>query len=133
MRKVKEGSTVQLVDSMAAEKFRPYFDMVKRWDLEIQDDDRLLGKSVELAPIATNKSGKRISATMFVAGMLAAGISFLPKPTTCSTYEAIEVLIDIATGKDRLEPEWRDQIEIPGISKIDTEIKQREAEAAGVS
>ena len=30
----------------------------------------------------------------------------------------------------RLEPEWRDQIEIPGISEIDTGIKQREGEAA---
>jgi hypothetical protein len=132
VRKVKEGSTVQLVDSMVAEKFRPYFDMVKRWDLEIQDDHRLLGKAsgIGLAPIATNKSDKMISAAMFFDTIPGAGISFLPKPTTCSTYEAIEVLIDIATGKDRLEPEWRDQIEIPGISKIDTEIKQREAEAA---
>jgi hypothetical protein len=130
VRKAKEGSTVQLVDSMAAEKFRPYFEMVKRWDLEIQGFDRLLGKVIGLAPIATNKSGKMISALMFVAGMSAAGISFLPKPTTCGTYEAIEILIDIATGKDRLEPEWRGQIEIPGISEIDIGIKQREAEAA---
>lgn len=130
VRKVKEGSTVQLVDSMAAEKFSPYFDMVKRFDLEIEGYDRLLGKVIGLAPIATNKSGKMISAVMFVGTMIGAAISFLPKPTTCSTYEAIEILIDIAAGKDRLEPEWRDQIEISGISEIDTGIKQREAEAA---
>jgi hypothetical protein len=126
--KVKAGPTVQLVDSMATEKFRPYLDKVKRWDLEIQDDDRLLGKGIELAPIATNKSGKMISAEIVVS--VGGAICLLPKPTTCSTYEAIEILIDIASGKDRLEPEWRDQIEIPGISKIDTEIQQREAEAA---
>ncbi len=43
--KVKEGTTVQLVDSMAAEKFRPYLDKVRKWDLKIQDiDSRLQGQ-----------------------------------------------------------------------------------------
>jgi hypothetical protein len=130
VRKVKEGFTVRPVDSMAAGKFSPYFDMVKKFDLEIEGYDRLLGKVIGLAPMATNKSDKMISAVMFVGTNIGGAISFLPKPTTCSVYEAIEILIDIATGKDRLEPEWREQIEIPGISEIDTGIKQREAEAA---
>jgi hypothetical protein len=133
LRKVKEGSSVQLVNSLAADKFRPYFDVVRKWDLEIQDDDRLLDKGIELAAIATNKSGKKISAAMlFRAGIPGNGIIFLPRPTTCSAYEAVEILVDIATGKDRLEPQWREEIEIPGISKIDAEIKQREREAASV-
>ena len=127
--KVKEGPTVQVVDSMAAEKFRPYLDKVRRWDLEIVDAG-LQDRRILLAPIATNKSGKMISAAIVWSTSVEAGILLLPKPTTCDTHEAIEVLIDIATGEDRLESEWRDQIEIPGISTIDTEIMQHEGEFA---
>jgi len=126
--KVKAGPTVQVADSQTAEKFRPYLDKVKSWDLEIRDDDKLGAEGVFVSPIATNKSGKMISAEIVVS--VGGAMCLLPKPTTCSTHEAIEILIDIATGKERLEPEWMDQIEIPGISSIDTQIKQREAEAA---
>jgi len=126
--KVKAGSTLEVEDSPEAQKFRPYFAKVKGWNLEIQHHEKLEGKGIFVSPIATNRSGKMISAAIQVS--IGGAICLLPEPTTCSTHEAIEILIDIATGKERLEPEWMDQIEIPGISSIDSEIKQREGEAA---
>lgn len=127
--KVKPGSTVHVANSMQAEKFRPYLAKVKRWDTEIT---RVHGAPIyaQLAPIATNKSNKMISAALVWTSTVGSGIALLPKPTACDTHEAIELLIDIATGEDRLEPEWRDQIEIPGISEIDAEVRKHEQEIA---
>jgi len=127
--KVKPGPTVHVANSMRAEKFRPYLAKVKRWDTEITGAP---GASiyVQLAPIATNKSNKMISAALVWTPTAGSEIALLPKPTACDTHEAIELLIDIATGEDRLEPEWRDRIEIPGISEIDAEVRKREEEIA---
>jgi hypothetical protein len=127
VHKVKPGSTVQIVESIAADTLRPYLEKVDKWDLEIEViDSGSADTGLRLAPIATNKSGKMISAAIVGSGRPPNSITLLPKPTKCNTHEAIEVLIDIATGKDRLEPRWRDQIEIPGISAIDTEISKHE-------
>jgi hypothetical protein len=49
-------------------------------------------------------------------------VNLLPKPTECDTHEAVEILIDIASGEERFEPEWRKEVDIPGIKHIEDEI-----------
>jgi len=129
--KVKEGTSVIVESSPDAKKFKPFFDKVKGWHLEIKWPYHSTWPGSELNPLATNKSGKWISVVASVADRKGKQY-LLPIPTVCDTREAIETLIDIATGEDRTEPEWRDQVEIPGILTIDTEISQHESEISAV-
>jgi hypothetical protein len=131
IHRVKPGSTVQVVKGVPGDMLRPYLEKVDRWDLEIEVVENGFEETgFRLVPIATNKSGKMISAAIAGPPSWLGAIVLLPKPTKCNTHEAIEVLIDIATGKDRLEPGWREEIEIPGISAIDAEIKNHEGKIA---
>jgi len=52
-------------------------------------------------------------------------ICFLLKPSECDTHEAIEILIDIASGEERVEPEWRSKVEVPGIDAVEKQINER--------
>jgi len=132
INEVPEGSSVQVVD----EKFSPYLQKVRKWNLEIENIYTYQGDSMRLVEpegmllesIAVNKSGKMIGARIVgVHPELYEGsgsICFLPKPTECDTPEAVETLIDIATGEKRLEPEWRTSVEIPGLNEVEKKISQ---------
>ena len=134
IKQVAEGSSIRVVD----ETFAPYLQKVRKWNLEIQNvytHQRQFG-SIEpvevdglvLEPIAQNKSGKAIGARLVGVGPEFYGgsgsICFLPKPSECNTHEAIEILIDIATGEERVEPEWRPKLPIPGIDAVEKQINQ---------
>lgn len=121
IRQVTEGSSIRVVD----QKFAPYLQKVRKWGLEIESVYTLKEQfgsivpveadAVALEPIAENKSGKMIGARLIGADPGSGSICFLPKPTECDTHEGIEILIDIATGQERVEPEWRAKVEVPGL------------------
>jgi hypothetical protein len=133
IKQVAEGSSIRVVD----ETFAPYLQKVRKWSLEIQNvytHQRQFGSiepvevdGLALEPIAQNKSGKAIGARLvgvdleFYGG--SGSICFLPKPTECDTHEAIETLLDIATGQERVEPEWRAKVEIPGLGVVEKEVE----------
>jgi hypothetical protein len=127
--RVKPGSSVQVADSISAKKFRLYLEKVKEWDMEIGYPSGM-PYHAQFGPIATNKSNKMISAELVWNPSPGSQIALLPKPTACDIHEAVELLIDIATGEDRLEPEWTNQIEIPGILEIDANVRKHEEEIA---
>jgi hypothetical protein len=130
IRQVTEGSSIRVLD----QKFAPYLQKVRKWGLEIESLYTLkeqLGSIVRveaegaaLEPIAENKSGKMIGARLIGADEGSGSICFLPKPTECDTHEGIEILIDIATGQERVEPEWRAKLQIPGIDALEKKIDQ---------
>jgi hypothetical protein len=134
INEVREGTSVQTVE----EDFAPYLEKVRKWNLEIEniythDVQYNMMRPVEpegiaLKPIAYNKSMKMIAGCIVgVDSTLyerSGSICFLPKPSECSTHEAIEILIDIATGEERLEPEWRPKLQIPGVDAVEKQINQ---------
>jgi len=132
INEVLEGATVTVVDK----SFAPYLQKVKRWTLEVESvyTWRVVEGSMEpswpdeivLEPIAVNKSKKMLGARiLFDPEKYESGvICLLPKPTECDVHEAIETLIDIATGEERVEPEWMGRLEIPGLSEIVKKIDQ---------
>jgi hypothetical protein len=127
---VTEGSSIRVVD----QTFAPYLQKVRKWSLEIENVYAHTGgfgptvpaEGVTLESIAENKSGKMIGARLigidpeFYAG--SGSICFLPKPTECDTHEGIEILIDIATGQERVEPEWRAKVEVPALRDVEKRI-----------
>lgn len=136
VKEVKEGYTVEIKD----EEFRPYLSKVKKWNLEIESIYQIGGgpggltaveaKGLTLEPIALNKSEKYLGATIGPVDLETYGdgsICLLPKPTECDTSEAVDILIDIATGEDKVEPDWMKNIEIPGIQSLQTEIQERKS------
>jgi hypothetical protein len=128
---VKPGYTVQTVERT----FEQYMQKVKKWDMEIEylfqfslmsgTYQRLPASGLTLEPIATNKSGKMIAASIVGVDKSIYGdgcVNLFAKPTECDTSEAIEILVDIAQGEERFEPEWRKEIDIPGIETLESEI-----------
>ena len=136
INEVAEGTSIQVVD----QKFALYAEKVKKWSLEIAnvyefEVQASLQRSVEaqglvLEPLFENKSGKMIGGRVISVSPELYGeggsVCFLPKPSECNTHEAIETLIDIASGEQRLEPEWRSKLEIPGIDAVENQINQLE-------
>lgn len=130
IQQVTEGSSIQVVD----QTFAPYLEKVRKWSLEIENvyahtdgfGPAVPAEGVTLESIAENKSGKMIGARLIgidpeiYAGL--GSICFLPKPTECDTHEAIEILIDIATGEERVEPEWRAKLEVPELRDMEKRI-----------
>jgi hypothetical protein len=138
-----EGSSIQIVD----EKFTPYLQKVRRWGQEIDGlcelgPDGVIKQSVNyfLTPIAKNKSGKMLGGRVFrpeqepfqdsdsihlLPETKFGSICFLPRPSECDTHEAIEILIDIASGEERVEPEWRSKVQVPGIGALEKQINER--------
>lgn len=133
VNEVPEGSSVEIVD----DKFAPYLQKVKRWSLEIENVYEhekqqasmrpVIADGIDLKPIATNKSKKMIGARVVGVDARRYGngeICLLPKPSECDTHEAVETLIDIATGNERTEPEWRSRVEIPGLSDVEEKMSK---------
>jgi hypothetical protein len=131
---VAEGTSIQVID----EKFDPYAQKVKKWHFEIANVYTLevqagLERAVEasgvvLESIFENKSGKMIGARLVSVSPEIYGesgsVCFLPQPSECNTHEAIETLIDIAYGQNRLEPQWRSKLDIPGIADVENEMNK---------
>jgi hypothetical protein len=133
IKEVVEGLTVQVVDKA----FAPYLEKVKRWNMEIENvfvrqlvDGSMRAvepEGIVLEPIAINKSRKMIGTRILLDPRLygdSGSICLLPKPSECNVHEAIETLLDIATGEERVEPEWRERVEIPGINEVENQVKQ---------
>jgi len=131
---VLPGSSIQVVDN----KFAPYAERVKQWNLEIENIYTLelqagLERPVEaigvvLEPLLENKSGKMIGGRIISVSPEAFGedgsVCLLPQPS--DTHEGIETLIDMGCGQERLEPEWRSKVEIPGIDAVEKQISKLE-------
>jgi hypothetical protein len=107
--------------------------LVKKWNLEIEGlyefegAKPVIAEGLVLEPIAANKSGKMIGARVVSVDAEVYGkgtICLLPMPTECDTHEAVETLIDIATGEERVDPEWRTRVQIPGLDAVEKEINQ---------
>ncbi len=133
INEVLEGRSIEIADS----KFAAYLEKVKKWNLEIENIYELeaqygsaqpvIAQGLVLEPIAVNKSGKLIGARVVAADVESYGngtVCLLPKPTECDTHEAVEILIDIATGVERIEPEWRSGVVIPGLSDVEKQMNQ---------
>lgn len=132
INEVAEGTSIEVLDP----KFATYAQKVKKWNLEIANiyEFESLGglthpieaQGVVLESVFENKSGKMIGARIVSVSPESYGeggsVYLLPKPSECNTHEAIETLIDIASGEERLEPEWRSSVEIPGIRALEDQI-----------
>ena len=131
INEVREGTTVQIVDK----EFTPYLREVRKWGLEIEDIyartlggiEPLSAAGMMVEPIACNKSKKMIGARVININRELNGsgsICFLPKPTKCDTHEAIEILLDIATGDKPIEPAWRNRVEVPGLNDVESRMSK---------
>lgn len=101
------------------ERFEEYFNFVEMWDFEIEWKP-IFGYS--FSPICVNKSNNAIAGTLsmsFVKGK----IHLLPKTTKINVSDSIELLIDLAIGKETTEYTWRKQIDIPTLQPIETKLE----------
>jgi hypothetical protein len=79
-----------------------------------------------LRPVAINKSGNNIAVKLLLPKQKSGGIYLLPPPTTCSTHDAIEILLDIISGPSKEgKPEWWSGVEIPKARELGNEIEVR--------
>ena len=104
------------------ERFKGYFEYVGEWRHEIEYSSGFY----TFSPICVNKSGNAIACTVKpdVHGMKGS-IHLLPRTTEVSVTDSIELLIDLALGKEITEYPWRKQIEIQGLKEIEAEIEGR--------
>jgi len=98
------------------ERFIEYFKFVEEWKHEIYWG---WTSSYSFDFISINKSGKPIAGTL---AYRQGKIHLLPKTTKMTVSNSIELLIDLAFGKETTEYTWRNEIEIPGLQEIENEI-----------
>ena len=90
------------------ERFSEYMENVKRWYSELFWKDTA---NCSFNPIAINKRQNAIAATLTINER--GKIHFLPKTTTISGSEAIDILVCLATGEKSVDYSWLDSVEIP--------------------
>jgi hypothetical protein len=88
------GKTIKLAD----ERFADYIKNVEKWDNELFWQDT---ENVSFEAIAVNKAENPVAVTVTMANR--GKIHFLPKTTTIAPSEAIKLLIDLATKKEKQE------------------------------
>lgn len=111
----KTGKSKKVIN----ERFAEYLAFVENWKYEI----KLESIFYEINSICVNKSGNDVASTITSKLIHGNGkIYLLPKTTKMSVSDSIELLIDLALGKEITEYPWRNEIEIPGLQKIESEI-----------
>lgn len=109
------------------ERFTKYLAFVGKWSYEI---DKKFSRYSSFNSICVNKSQNNIAGTFFVMGR--GKIHLLPKTTTVSVSDSIELLIDLALGKEIEEYPWRKEIEIPGLQEYEAKIESKRGKIASI-
>lgn len=96
------GKTINITD----ERFKEYMENVEKWDSELFWEQT---EGVTFDRIAVNKEGNAVAATVTMINR--GKIHFLPKTTTLSQSQAIEMLIEIANKNVKQEHPWIPELE----------------------
>ncbi|MGW8288697.1 MAG: hypothetical protein ACWGNP_00345 [Candidatus Bathyarchaeia archaeon] len=98
------GKSKKLCD----ERFSVYMKTVERWYSELFWEDIT---NYRFEAIAVNKRQNAIAATLTINDR--GKIHFLPKATTISPYEAIELLVGLTKKEEPTDISWLSSVEIP--------------------
>lgn len=104
-------------------RFTKYFECVEKWNYEIQ---WRWVQYYNFDSICVNKSGNAIAGTLYWTLLGESGkIYLLPKTTRISVSDSVELLIDLALGKEITEYPWRREINVPRLQKIESKINSK--------
>jgi hypothetical protein len=107
------GRSKKLVD----ERFFEYMENVERWYSELFWEDTA---NCRFEAIAVNKKQNKIAATLTINGR--GKIHFLPKPTTISSSETIDLLIGLARKKETVaDISWLASVDVPELVKAENQ------------
>jgi hypothetical protein len=131
----KTGSSMFIHDH----RFEKYFQFIDQWNFEINLSPQTLSEflvnlTYSIYPIAVNKSQKIIAGSIkrtslngkILVGKERSAIHLLPPPTRASTFQAIELVLDLIFGEERkIVPLWRKDIEVPKERELETQIEDK--------
>jgi len=131
----KTGTSINICDN----RFQKYFDYIDRWNIEISTvqqtlTDFLLSLTHSIYPIAINKSQKNIAGSIkrinlngkVTPGYEKSAIHLLPPPTRVSTFQAIELILDLIFGEEvKIVQPWRKGIEVPKEKEFERKIENK--------
>lgn len=131
----KTGTSINICDH----RFQKYFSYIDRWNIEISMSQQTITEFLaslthSIYPIAINKSQKNIAGSIkrinlngkVTPGYERSAIHLLPPLTRASTFQAIELILDIIYGEEeKIAQPWRKSIEIPKERELERKIENK--------
>jgi len=129
----KTGTSISICDH----RFQKYFDYIDRWNIEISMSQQTIAEflanlTYSIYPIAINKSQKNIAGSIkrvsfdgkVLKGYEKSAIHLLPHLTKASTFQAIELILDLIFGEEvKIIQPWRKNIEVPKEKELEKKIE----------
>jgi hypothetical protein len=120
----KSGKRISKLTEKALE---PYFQRAPNWEYELFLRMEKYTRW-DLEGVAFNKSDNIVAGKLKVPGVFGGAVYLLQPPTSTSTHEAIDVLIEIIKGPSgEGKPGWWQNISIPRAEEIQREIAAKRA------
>lgn len=131
----KTGMSISICDH----RFQKYFDYIDRWNIEISMSQQTIAEffanlAYSIYPIAINKSQKKIAGSIkrvsldgkVLKGYEKSAIHLLPPLTRASTFQAIELILDLIFGEEvKIVQPWRKSIEVPKEKELEKKIENK--------
>jgi hypothetical protein len=131
----KTGTSINICDH----RFQKYFDYIDRWNIEISISQQTIvdffaSLTHSIYPIAINKSQKNIAGSIkrinlngkVSPGYEKSAIHLLPPLTRASTFQAIELILDLIFGEEvKIVQPWRKSIEVPKEKELEKKIENK--------
>jgi hypothetical protein len=131
----KKGTSINICNPI----FEKYFELIDRWNLEITISPQTIRDVIgtlrySIFPIAINKSQRTIAGSLkhasldgkVLPGHEKGAIHLLPPPTRSSTFQTIELILDLIFGEEvKIIQPWRKEIEVPKEREFENEIEKK--------